>query len=76
MEKKLAEDSKKAKKANTDTLIGNAKEDDDAMKKEFPNVAAGASLKAYPPAAPALTQVDEEAEEKAKEAERMLFEKQ
>ena len=51
MEKKVSADSKKLGKENTEGLIGEAKEDDDAMKAAFPNVAAGESLKAYPKAA-------------------------
>ena len=51
MEKKVSADSKKLGKENTEGLIGEAKEDDDAMKAAFPNVAAGESLKAFPKAA-------------------------
>lgn len=51
MEKKVAENSKKIGKENTDSLLDNAKGEDTAMKAEFPNVAAGESLKAFAPKA-------------------------
>jgi len=49
MEKKVAENSKKIGKENTDDLTSNAKEEDAAMKKQFPNKAAQASIKAFSP---------------------------
>ena len=48
--KKVSTDLKKLGADNTKTAIGEAKGDDDAMKAAFPNVAAGASLKAFPKA--------------------------
>jgi hypothetical protein len=48
--KKVSIDLKKLGADNTKTAIGEAKGDDDAMKAAFPNVAAGASLKAFPKA--------------------------
>ena len=49
-EKKEEKESKKIQKDNTKTLTDEAKATDKAMKTEFKNEFAGASLKAYPKA--------------------------
>ena len=57
-----------------DDDISEASAIDEKIDTKYPNVAAKASIKAFPPAA--LAQVDEDAQLKAKENEKMLAEKQ
>ena len=53
-EKKKAADEKKENKKRMDADIKEAADVDKAIDKEYPNVAAKASLKAFPPAKDAL----------------------
>ena len=58
-----------------DDQVKEATIEDKQIDKEYPNVAAKESIKAFAPPA-ALAQVDLEAEEKAIENQKMLAEKQ